>query len=93
MQTKDIPDKPILEFLLHGFESDANWPVAGWATFFSGFVNSVDQAFPPDTPPKLILSKMRSLQKRGLIGGCTCGIDCRGDLEITDKGREHLKAI
>lgn len=31
----------------------------------------------PEVPYKVLLAKMRSLVKRGIIGGCACG--CRGD--------------
>ena len=33
-------------------------------------------------PPKVVLAKLRSMVKRGLIEGCTCG--CRGDFYIAD---------
>ncbi len=77
LQTKDIPEKPILEFLAqHQGE---------WSTWGKGYsMPTVSDAMPDNTPDKLKLSKMRSLHKRGLVGGCDCG--CRGDFEITDKG-------
>ena len=80
MQCKDIPDKPILEFLdhLHG----------AWATWFPGYGNSVVMAMPANIPKKLILSKMRSLIHRGVVDGCGCG--CRGDFVITAKGKQVL---
>lgn len=79
MQVKDIQDKPILEFLAkHQGE---------WSTWGTGYhMPTVQDAMPPGTPKKLQLAKMRSLHKRGLVGGCTCG--CRGDWEITNKGLE-----
>lgn len=40
-------------------------------------------------PPKVIAAKMASLIRRGLVSGCACG--CRGDFQITGKGREMLK--
>lgn len=72
MQTKDIPEGPILQYL-----ADRQ---GQWSFLWSEMV----EAMPLGTPAKLILSKMRNLHKRGLVGGCTCG--CRGDFEITDKG-------
>lgn len=69
MQAKDVPDLPILAFL------DSLY--AAPATCFPGHTNSVQRAMPPDTPPKVVLAKMRSLIKRGLVRGCACG--CRGD--------------
>ncbi len=42
----------------------------------------------PGAPAKVVLAKMRGLVKRKLVDGCTCG--CRGDFEITGKGRTAL---
>lgn len=87
MQCKDIPDQPILRFLNGPWE---DWPAPGWATWFSGYANSVQNAMPAEVPDKLALAKMNDLVKRGLVRGCGCG--CRGDFEITDKGRAILSA-
>jgi len=86
MQAKDVPERPVLEFLLTvraRTERLATWykpedlsPI--WD-------NSVLNAMPIGTPPKVALAKMRALIKRGLVSGCSCG--CRGDFELTDKGR------
>lgn len=82
MQCKDIPDGPILRFLA-GLKE--------WATHgeWSGSMPTVERAMPEGTPVKLQVAKMVMLKKRGLVGGCGCG--CRGDWEITDKGREWLE--
>ena len=40
-------------------------------------------------PEKVVLAKARGLIRRGLISGCACG--CRGDFELTDRGRELLE--
>ena len=83
MQTKDIPDKPILQFL------ENLGPV--WATWFLGnYDNSVASVL-PGVHHKLVLSKVRSMLKRGLIEGCGCG--CRGDFRLTVKGRERLNML
>jgi hypothetical protein len=37
-----------------------------------------------DFPPKVVLSKLRALQKRVCLNGCACG--CRGDWELTEYG-------
>jgi len=77
MQTKDIPDLPILEYLL-GHKNT-------WCTWYLNSENTVADAMPKGViSKKLILSKMRNLIKRGLVSGCACG--CRGDFEITQKG-------
>lgn len=79
MQCKDIPDRPILEFLLaHKGQ---------WCTWFGG-ERSVTRAMPATIPPKLGLAKMKTLIRRGLVCGCPCG--CRGDFEITEKGEAWL---
>lgn len=89
MQCKDIPDTPILAFLDGPFD---DWPVAGWGTWywFDDFKpkNSVLHAMPTGTPAKLALAKMRGLIARKLIDGCGCG--CRGDFELSSKGRQWL---
>lgn len=88
MQAKDVADRPVLEF------------VAGldmWGTWFGGErgnappYNSVLHAMPEGTSEKVALAKMRALIRRGLVDGCTCG--CRGDYEITEKGRAWLAAL
>ena len=80
-QCKDIPDKPIMEFLLKNKGHLCNW-------YFEN-EKDVTNAMPKNiTSEKLILAKMKQLIKRGLVDGCTCG--CRGDFEITQKGEEWL---
>lgn len=85
MQCKDIPDRPILEFLAehtHEFK---------WATHGKGYsMPTVQDAMPADVPVKLQMAKMEMLIRRGLVDGCTCG--CRGDYYITDLGRSALSA-
>lgn len=39
----------------------------------------------PGVPWKVVLAKFRRVQGRGLVTGCDCS--CRGDFELTDKGR------
>ncbi len=105
MQCKDIPDAAILKFLARLERKEivatfkANWPeavdgVVTWyptvGTTFNGCVQGVPHAMPEGTPEKLVLAKMRRLIKRGLVDGCGCG--CRGDFELTDKGRAILSA-
>ena len=82
MQCKDIPDKPILEFLLANKGHWCNW-------FGNEYERSVTLAMPKQTPRKLVLAKMRQLIHRGVVEGCACG--CRGDFEITEKGIAELR--
>jgi hypothetical protein len=83
MQCKDIPDRPILEFLLG---LNGRWGT--WFTYEPMPDNTVVLAMPKGTPEKLVCAKMRQLIKRGLVDGCDCG--CRGDYVLTDKGRAAL---
>lgn len=80
MQCKDIPDAPILRFL-------AKNPGV-WHNWFFGDDRDVRLAMPPNVPEKLVLAKMRTLIRRGLVDGCDCG--CRGDFEITGAGLDWL---
>jgi len=85
LQIKDIPDEPILELL--------RARPGTWFTWFPSrpeedeIMPTVVSAFPAGLPDKLVLAKMNSLIRRGLIEGCACG--CRGDFEITEKGKKN----
>jgi hypothetical protein len=81
MQCKDIPDKPILEFLKSLEGQWANWC---WEN-----EKNVALAMPKGVPPKLVLAKMRMLIRRRLVDGCGCG--CRGDFVLTEKGLAYLE--
>jgi hypothetical protein len=94
-QCKDIPTEPILRFL-----RDTCGPGRAyyWGCRFCKddgapeFDNSVAHAMPPNTPPKLQWAKMAKLISAGLIDGCSGMHNCRGDYEITAKGRALLAA-
>jgi len=79
MQTKDIPEAPIIEFLLKQ-NRPTGWHALGGTLGGTSLMPSVRDAFPHGTPDNMILSKMRSLIKRGIVNGCACG--CRGDFTI-----------
>lgn len=89
IQAKHVDKLPILKFL-NGLN--------GWGCIFNTgageerdelFENSVWHAIPQEVPYKVGLAAMANLIKRGLVSGCACG--CRGDFELTVKGRELLK--
>lgn len=80
MRCKDIDDTSILEFLEKRPGVRCNW-------YFGG-ENDVSAAMPPGTPDKVKIAKMRQLMKRGMVDGCPCG--CRGDFELTEKGKKYL---
>jgi hypothetical protein len=86
MQCKDIPDAPVLAFL-NNLPVPWTWGTWFWSDDYKP-ENSVLNVMPPGTPEKLALAKMRRLMQRGLVDGCDCG--CRGDFELTPKGRLWL---
>lgn len=75
MQCKDIPDDPILAFLASGALNG----LCG-ATWYPGYVNSVQNAMPEGVPEKLALAKMKAMIRKGQVKGCACG--CRGDFRL-----------
>ena len=88
MQCKHIPNKPILEHIAtHGGIG------CTWYKLDDGPMSvahrSVIHAMPKGIDAKLVLAKMRQLIKGKLVDGCGCG--CRGDFELTDKGRLCIK--
>jgi repressor of nif and glnA expression len=83
VKTANIPDAPILRFVEKHGGIGCNW-------FGNEFERSVTHAMPEGTPRKVVRAKMRKLDKAGLIRGCHCG--CRGDYELTEKGKEELLA-
>lgn len=77
LQSKDVAEEPILKFLANRYPQ--------WSFLAEAWVGEdVGVSFPPNTPYKIKLAKMRSLCDRGLVDGCTCG--CRGDFFLTQKG-------
>jgi hypothetical protein len=83
MKCKDIPDMPILLML-----ERLNGKWAFMCDLHPGEHRSILEAMPQGVPWKLALAKMRRLMDRGLVLGCGCG--CRGDFEITQRGREFI---
>jgi hypothetical protein len=74
MQTKDITDATVLDAI-------AAVRVKDWTPWRPPWPSLSDvQSYLNDIHPKLVLSKLRSMVKRGVILGCGCG--CRGNFEI-----------
>lgn len=86
MQAKDVPTRAVLEFLAQLPEHHG----AGWHDLKprEQFMPTVLDAMPAGTPEKVALAKMRRLIAAGLVDGCGCG--CRGDFNLTEKGRSEL---
>jgi hypothetical protein len=98
---RDIPDHPVLQFLemldqgmitsVYNTGQGIQIQHPKTACAFEGFANSIFNPLPygGSYPKKLLWTKVKSMVKRGLIDGCTCG--CRGDFELTEKGRASLE--
>ena len=84
MQCKDIPDRPILEFLE---KQNGRWAtIGGGGRWMPDLLDAMPSSMPSRARDrdKLARAKMGMLIRRGLAKGCICG--CRGDYEITHKG-------
>lgn len=76
MQCKDIPEKPIIDFLYELHKKGV------WGNWFEGAENSVASVMPPNTPEKLVRAKMNQMMRKGKVNGCPCG--CRGDYRLDE---------
>ena len=77
MQCKDISDEVFLGIVARHQARTGRWMLRGEVEDFTGW------------HWKIIVAKARKLILRGLLDGCYCG--CRGDFEITIKGRKLIK--
>lgn len=82
LQAKDIADHTVLEIIREVRHTP--WPGGHDPPADGRWVLASDLESRIAAPWKVILAKMRSLESRGLVKGCTCG--CRGDFELTDEG-------
>ena len=76
MQAKDITDAVMLEALAAVRGKNG---VPEWSSLWD-VQKQLD-----DFHPKVVLAKLRSMVRRKVIGGCTCG--CRGDFELPSVAR------
>ena len=91
---RDISD---VDFLSAVDVASRRWPSVGVATHWD--VARVLGGLPvgqycddvPGVPWKVVLAKFRRCEGRGLVTGCDCG--CRGDFELTDKGRDLIHGV
>lgn len=58
-----------------GMRDDPQNPTSHWANRFD-----IAKALGLENKEKVVLAKLRSLIRRGLLDGCYCG--CRGDIEL-----------
>lgn len=88
-QAKDIKDGDALAAVLKCMDHPAM--PAHKQPAWHGPASRWDIAKELGFPGKVVLAKMRALERRGLVGGpgcCTCG--CRGDFELTKQGEAVL---
>ncbi|AWN02413.1 membrane protein [Mycobacterium phage Kanely] len=90
---RDIPDPTFLRAVEEATGAVApGWAMRGDVTRLLGGVPlgaDLPSEDVPGVPWKVVLAKFRRCRGRGLVEGCDCG--CRGDWELTDKGRELLR--
>lgn len=79
-QCKDLDTDTILR-AIHAINITGHWVVRYSPEF-------LEAAFPPDTPEKLILAKMRKLIAKDIVLGCSCG--CRGDYTLSNATCDRL---
>ena len=72
MKASDLSEPAILAVLAR---QPGVWH--GHWTGCAEFGNQVLDPTHPDAPEKVLIAKLRSMERRGIIGGCGCG--CRGD--------------
>lgn len=68
IQAKHIDDAAILAIIDETREREGRWT----------FTWDIEAAL-ANIPPKVVLAKLRSMVRRGVIDGCACG--CRGDFQ------------
>lgn len=102
-KASDIPDVEMIEIVRRCADAECSYPMeSGWHGGRPGY--AYDSSRParghwanwmdisnylyPEVPHKIVQAKLSRLIQRGLIDGCPCG--CRGDYEMTEKGRDWL---
>lgn len=85
MQAKDIPDLQMLGLIdKRQHMQQIEWKIdhLPWCHRWALYEEL------PGVPEKVVDAKCAALIRRGFVTGCTCG--CRGDFELTEKGRDYL---
>jgi hypothetical protein len=82
MQVKHIPDDAVITLIKSlSHTSRIYWTDSGYANFETTSASWYDiQKLWDNIPPKLILAKLRNMERRGLIDGCPCG--CIGSFTV-----------
>lgn len=89
LQAKHLPDLSMLTTIaaISAAKKDESYSkdVAPWVMIWE-----LERVM-PHVPEKVIRAKMKSLLRRKLIEGCSCG--CRGDYYLLPKGYAYLELI
>ncbi|AHZ95633.1 hypothetical protein PBI_OKIROE_72 [Mycobacterium phage OkiRoe] len=88
---RDIPDTVFLHAVFAGQRAMHGAAMRQDVTRLLGGLPAdapVPAAEVPGVPWKVVVAKFRRVAGRGLVDGCDCG--CRGDWELTNKGRRIL---
>lgn len=82
MQVKHISDEAVIT-LIKSLSKTTRiyWTDTGYTSFETTSASWYDiQKLWDNVPPKLILAKLRNMEKRGIIDGCPCG--CIGSFTV-----------
>lgn len=93
---RDIPDIVFLRAVAAATPKGHVWATRWDVACILGGFDLDDPARPPlgevpGVPWKVVLAKFRRVRGRGLVDGCDCS--CRGDFELTPKGRNLLLVV
>lgn len=82
LQVKHIPDEAVLTLIKSLSRTSRIYQTnSGFATFQSNSASWYDiQKLWDNVPPKLILAKLRNMERRDIIDGCPCG--CIGGFTV-----------
>lgn len=81
MQAKDISDESVLAAIERVAKPGSTDGYMGLAPSASRW--DIAWQLGGDLPEKVLLAKLRTMVRRGVLEGCTCG--CRGDFHILAK--------
>lgn len=87
VQAKHVPESDLLMAVKRIRAEKAEGKPFSQAQLFSADRWELQRAF-DQFPPKVVLAKLRSLLRRGLLDGCGCG--CSGGFFLTEAGKQAI---
>jgi hypothetical protein len=93
LQVKHIPDDAVLTLIRSLANTSRIYRTrTGFETFTTKSASWYDiQRLWDNVPPKLMLAKLRNMERRGLIDGCPCG--CIGSFTVIEKEVEDKSKV